>query len=69
MLITAVGRANGPCPECHRELAIVYEKMARNAQAITEWETYIAQDPESASAGHIKERLERLKQTNNSKQP
>lgn len=61
-LVTAIDRAEGPCPECHRELAIVYEKMVRYLDAIAEWETFIAQAPERASAEQIKARIETLKQ-------
>jgi putative inorganic carbon (HCO3(-)) transporter len=61
-LVTAIGRANGPCADGHRELAIVYEKMGRDADAIAEWEEYMIQAPERASADQIKARLEALKQ-------
>lgn len=60
-LLLAIGRAEGPCSDCHRELAIVYEKMDRYPEAIAEWETFIEQAPERASAERIKERIDALK--------
>ena len=64
-LLTAIGRAEGPCPDCHRELAMVYEKMARHPDAITEWETFIQQSADSATVEQIKARIETLKQKSN----
>lgn len=64
-LITAVGRAEGPCPDCHRELAMVYEKMGRYSDAITEWETFIQQAADPGPVEQIKARIETLKQKSN----
>lgn len=64
-LLTAVSRTDGPCPDCHRELAIVYEKMSRFAAAITEWQTYMAEAPERAAAEQVAARIETLKQKSN----
>jgi hypothetical protein len=64
-LLTAIGRAEGPCPDCHRELATVYEKMARYADAITEWESFIQQSAEGAPVEQAKARIETLKQKSN----
>jgi O-antigen ligase/Tfp pilus assembly protein PilF len=64
-LLTAIGRAEGPCPDCHRELATIYEKMARYTDAITEWETFIQQSAESATVEQVKARIETLKQKSN----
>lgn len=66
-LMTAIDRANGPCPECHRELAAVYEKMGRYRDAIAEWETFIQQAPDRAMTEQIQARVETLKQKNNPK--
>lgn len=63
-LLTASFRADGPCPECHRELAIVYERMGRYSDAIAQWERFIEQAPERASAEQIKARVEGLRQKN-----
>jgi len=61
-LLTAIRRANGQCPDCHRELALVYEEMGRYSDAIGEWETYAAEAPERAAAEQqIKARLDALK--------
>lgn len=67
-LVTAIGRANGPCADCHRELAIVYEKMNRYSAAISEWGEYMTQSPQRASTEQIKARIEALKQKSNPKQ-
>lgn len=66
-LVTAIGRANGSCADCHRELALVYEKMGRYSDAITEWGEYTTQAPERAAAEQIKARVEGLKQKSNTK--
>ena len=50
------------CADCHRELAIVYERMGRYSVAITEWEEYMKQAPERASSEQIKGRIEALQQ-------
>lgn len=63
-LLTASLRADGPCPECHRELAIVYERMGRYSDAIAQWERFIEQTPERASAEQIHARVEALRQKN-----
>lgn len=62
-LLVAIGRASSPCPDCHRELAIIYEKLGRFTNAVAEWETCIEQSPES-SAEEIKAHLAALKRTN-----
>jgi O-antigen ligase/Flp pilus assembly protein TadD len=62
-LLVAIGRASSPCPDCHRELAIIYEKLGRFTNAVAEWETCIEQSPES-SAEEIKAHLTALKRTN-----
>jgi O-antigen ligase/Tfp pilus assembly protein PilF len=67
-LLTAIGRAEGPCADCHRELATVYEKMGRYSDAISEWEAFIEQSAERAPVEQIKARIETLKQKSNSKQ-
>jgi O-antigen ligase/tetratricopeptide (TPR) repeat protein len=61
-LLTASFRAGGPCPDCHRELAIVYERMGRNLQAIEQWEKFIEEAPERAAAEQVKARVEAIRQ-------
>lgn len=63
-LLTASFRADGPCPDCRRELALVYEKMARYTDAIAQWERFIKEAPERASAEQINARVEALRQKN-----
>lgn len=60
-LVAAIGRANGPCPECHRELALLYERMGRNSEAIDQWKVFVEQAPDNDSAEQIKARVEALK--------
>jgi regulator of sirC expression with transglutaminase-like and TPR domain len=52
-------------PEYHRELAIVYERMGRNSEAIAQWERFIEQSPEQASAEQVKARVEALRKKSN----
>lgn len=63
-LMTAIGRANGPCADCHRELAIVYEKMGRYSNAVTEWETFIEQSPDRAPIEQVKAHIDELRAKN-----
>ncbi|MGA9773795.1 MAG: O-antigen ligase family protein [Blastocatellia bacterium] len=67
-LMTAITRAEGPCPVCHRELALVYEKMGRYPDAIAEWETVIGQATQNEPVEQVRARIETLKQKSNAKQ-
>ncbi len=64
-LMAAIRKTGDSCPDCHQELAIVYEKMNRYGDAIVEWEAYLKQSPEAASAEEIKARIETLKEKKN----
>ena len=59
-LFVAIGRAGGRCANCHRELAIVYERMGRYSDAITEWGSFIQESPDQASAEQGKARIDEL---------
>jgi len=59
-LTVALSRAAGPCPDCHRELATVYEKMGRYREAINEWQTFIAEAPAGAPVEEVKTRIKTL---------
>jgi tetratricopeptide (TPR) repeat protein len=61
-LLTAVQRSDGPCPDCHRELAIIYERMGRNPEAIAHWKAFIEQAPERAATEQVEERVAALRQ-------
>ncbi|MEW6125891.1 MAG: O-antigen ligase family protein [Acidobacteriota bacterium] len=61
-LLTAIARAGGNCADCHRELAVVYEKMANLSEAIAEWQLFIGQSPEPGAIEQAKARIEILKQ-------
>jgi hypothetical protein len=59
-LLTAIGRANGPCPVCHHELAMVMERMGRIKEAVAEWQAYIKEDTAAAAAEGVASRIESL---------
>ena len=59
-LFVAIGRAGGRCANCHRELAIVYERMGRYSEAITEWGSFSQESPDTASAEQAKARIAEL---------
>jgi O-antigen ligase/tetratricopeptide (TPR) repeat protein len=67
-LLTASLRAGGTCPDCHRELAIVCERMGRNSEAITQWEIFIEQAPERASTEQVEARIAALRQKDRPRQ-
>jgi O-antigen ligase len=54
--------SNGACAECHRELALVYESGNQYQNAITEWQIFIKEAPDRASAEQIASRIEALRQ-------
>jgi putative inorganic carbon (HCO3(-)) transporter len=54
--------SNGACAECHRALALVYESGNQYQNAITEWQIFIEQAPDRASAEQIASRIEALRQ-------
>jgi O-antigen ligase len=60
-LLTAIERANGPCPVCHRELAMVNERLGRIKDAVVEWEAYMKEDGAAAAAEGLSARLESLR--------
>jgi O-antigen ligase/tetratricopeptide (TPR) repeat protein len=67
-LLTASLRAGGTCPDCHRELAIVCERMGRNSEAIAQWEMFIEQAPERASTERVEARIAALRQKDRPRQ-
>jgi O-antigen ligase/tetratricopeptide (TPR) repeat protein len=50
MIARAADLADGPCPECHRSLALLYEKASRYDEAINEWRIYIKESSSHADA-------------------
>jgi O-antigen ligase/tetratricopeptide (TPR) repeat protein len=58
-LVTAIYRSNGSCVDCHRELALVYEKMGRYDSSILEWELFIKlcsdREPVEQAKAHLDE--------------
>jgi tetratricopeptide (TPR) repeat protein len=45
LLKRAIRDAGGPCPQCHRLLALTYEKAQRHEDAAAEWEAYSRETP------------------------
>jgi len=62
VLDRALKMSNGQCPKCHRELALVYESNNQYQNAITEWQTFMTEAPDQASAEQITSRIEALRQ-------
>jgi Tfp pilus assembly protein PilF len=58
----AIARSRAPCPECHRLLATIYEAANLFENAIAEWQTFIAQAPDRASAQAAASRIDALRQ-------
>lgn len=61
-LLLAIVRSQSICVDCHRELAVVYEKLGLYANAILEWQTVAQHTTEAFAAESISAHLERLKQ-------
>ncbi|HSF24243.1 MAG TPA: O-antigen ligase family protein, partial [Blastocatellia bacterium] len=69
-LLRAIRLAESPCPECHRELALVYEKENLRAEAIAEWQKYLQLAVSAADAQLVRERIAALEQhSSTAKQP
>jgi tetratricopeptide (TPR) repeat protein len=62
LITKAIRFSNGPCPACHRELALVYEKAGRPEDAIVEWQAFAREDPDTAADERVAARIEALRQ-------
>ena len=62
VLRRAIARSRAPCPECHRLLAYIYEGANLYANAIAEWQSFIAQTPDRATAQAAASRIDALRQ-------
>lgn len=62
ILRRAIAKSPVPCPECHRLLASIYEDANSYQGAIAEWETFIVQTPDKASALEAASRIDALRQ-------
>jgi O-antigen ligase len=62
VLRRAIGRSRAPCPECHRLLASIYEAANLYENSIAEWQTFITQAPDRASAEGAASRIDALRQ-------
>ena len=54
-------KAENPVPVAHRGLAMLYEKLGRASDAISEYEKYIELAPSATDRERIKRRIERLR--------
>ncbi|MEK6407297.1 MAG: O-antigen ligase family protein [Acidobacteriota bacterium] len=61
LLQRAIRKSDGPCPECHRQLALTYEGGRRYTDAITQWEIYAREAPDQAKAEEVSARIEALR--------
>jgi tetratricopeptide (TPR) repeat protein len=61
-LLRSVKDSNGPCPVCHRELALVYERENKYSAAINEWRQYAREAPSDAATDPASSRITRLEQ-------
>lgn len=62
VLRRAIARSRAPCPECHRLLASIYEAANLYENAIAEWQSFITQAPDRASAQGAASRIDALRQ-------
>ncbi|HEX5733688.1 MAG TPA: O-antigen ligase family protein [Blastocatellia bacterium] len=62
VLRKAISQSGGPCPDCHRALASVYEADGRYNDALDEWQRFIEQKPEGEAADQARRQVEALKQ-------
>jgi len=62
VLRKAIKQSKGPCPECHRALASVYEADRLYKEALDEWQRFIEQTPDREAADQARQQVEVLKQ-------
>lgn len=62
VLRRAIARSRAPCPECHRLLASIYEAANLYENAIAEWQSFVTQAPDRASAKGAASRMDALRQ-------
>jgi O-antigen ligase len=62
VLRRAIARSRAPCPECHRLLASIYEAANLYENAIAEWQSFMTQAPDRASAQGAVSRIDALRQ-------
>lgn len=61
VLLRAIRRSRGHCPECHSALASLYESAELYEDAISEWVAYAQEAPDQAFAQKTALRIERLR--------
>jgi O-antigen ligase/Tfp pilus assembly protein PilF len=62
VLLRAIRKSSGRCAECHRLLATVYEQANLFVDAITEWQSFLRETPDRATAEQTARHIEMLKQ-------
>jgi len=61
LLQRAIRDAKGPCPICHRQLALTYEEAGRYKDAIGEWEMVALGSSNQEEIGQARVRIEALR--------
>ena len=62
LLARAVRNSSGPCPSCHRALALLYEKVNRYSDAVAEWQAFAREAPDGVGAQEAAAHIAALKQ-------
>ena len=62
VLKRAILRSKGPCPECHRALASLYESGKLYKEAIAEWQLFIKQTSDREAAEQARRQVDMLSQ-------
>jgi O-antigen ligase len=62
VLLRAIRKSDGRCAECHRLLATVYEQANLFVDAMVEWQAFLREAPDRATAEQTSRRIEMLRQ-------
>ena len=63
LLARAVRNSRGPCPSCHRALALLYEKVNRYSDAVAEWQAFAREAPDGVAAEEAAAHIAALKKS------
>lgn len=61
ILLRAIDKSGGHCPDCHAALAKLYEESKLYEKAIAQWQAFAAEAPERASQENTMARIEKLR--------
>jgi O-antigen ligase/tetratricopeptide (TPR) repeat protein len=62
LLTRAIRNSGGPCPSCHRALALLLEKLNRYSEALAEWQAFEKEARDGAEAKEAASHIADLKQ-------